>query len=181
MEPQPIEQLYNALCERGRVAEKITTVKIALGTIRRSLSTALAHQYVHATQPAIEIREDLMKEEQTYERLLQALHDMQAQIEERVRPIAEQVVQAEVERLRELSERHRSALQDSLAHIDENILNCRSHIDQYLQKRSDLTALNERLAKLGADAAPIPDFLPESNLGDIIRTRVDGLRTEGKI
>ncbi len=181
MEPQPIEQLYSVLSERGRVAEKITSVETALGTIRRSLSTALAHQYVQATRPGIEIREDLMKEEQTYERLLQALHDMQAQIEERVRPIAQQVVQAEVERLRDLSEQHRSALEESLAHIDQNILNCRSHIDQYRQRCSDLTVLNERLAKLGADPAPIPALLPESNLGDIIRARVDGLRTEGKI
>ena len=181
MEPQPIEQLHNLLCERGKVTEKITGVKTALGTIRRSLSAALAQQYMHTAQPGIEIREDLMKEEQTYERLLQALHDMQAQIEERVRPIAEQVIQAEVERLRDLSERHRSALQDSIAHIDENILNCRSHIDQYQQRRSDLAALNERLTKLGANPAPIPDFLPEANLGDIIRSRVDGLRTEGKI
>jgi len=44
-----------------------------------------------------------MKEEQSYERLLRVLHDMQAQIEERVRPVAEQVVQAEVERLQNLS------------------------------------------------------------------------------
>jgi DNA repair exonuclease SbcCD ATPase subunit len=181
MEPQPIEQLRNVLCERGKVAEKITGVKTALGTIRRNLSAALAQQYMHTAQPGIEIREDLMKEEQTYERLLQALHDMQAQIEERVRPIAEQVIQAEVERLRDLSERHRAALQDSIARIDETILNCRSYIDQYQQKRSDLAALNERLTKLGANPAPVPDFLPEANLGDIIRARVEGLRTEGKI
>ncbi len=181
MEPQPIEQLYNLLRERGTVSEKITGLKIALGTIRQSLSMALARQYVHTAQPGIEIREDLMKEEQTYERLLQALQDMQVQIEERVRPVAEQVIQAEVERLQDLSERHRTALQDSLAHIDENILNCRSHVDQYRQRRSDLAALNERLTKLGATVAPIPDFLPEANLGDIIRARVDGLRIEGKI
>lgn len=181
MEPQPIEQLHNLLCERGKVAEKLTSVKTVLGTIRQSLSTALAQQYIHSAQPGIEIREDLMKEEQTYERLLQALHDMQAQIEERVRPIAEQVIQAEVARLRELSERQRTALQDSVAHIDESILNCRSHIDQYQQRRSDLAALNERLTKLGANPAPIPDFLPDANLGDIITARVDGLRTEGKI
>ncbi len=181
MEPQPIERLYNLLCEQGTVSEKITSVKSALGAIRQSLSSALAQQYVHAVQAGVQIREDLMKEEQTYERLLQALHDMQAQIEERVRPVAQQVIQAEVERLQDLSERHRIALQDSLAHIDEHILNCRSHIDQYRQRRSDLAALNERLTKLGAESAPIPDFLPEANLGDIIRARIDGLRTEGKI
>ncbi len=181
MEPQPIEQLYTVLCERDKVAAKIGGVKTALVTIRRTLSSAIADQYVHTANVGVEIREDLMKEEQTYERLLQALHDMQAQIEERVRPVAEQVVQAEVRRLRDLSEQHRTALQNSLAQIDENILNCRSQVDQYRQRRSDLATLNERLGKLGVDPAPVPELLPESNLAEIIRARVEGLRTEGKI
>ena len=122
-----------------------------------------------------------MKEEQTYERLMQALRDMQAQIEARVRPVAEQVVQAEVERLKDLSERHQSVLRDCLSHIDQNLLKCRTHLDEYRQTRSELALLNERLAKLGADPAPVPDHLPTENLADIIRARVEGLRMEGKI
>ena len=181
MPPQPVEELHDLLSEQGKVASKINTVKAALGYVRQNLSTALAQQYLHTLRAGIEIREDLMKEEQSYERLLQALHDMQAQLEERVRPVAEQVIQAEVERLRDLSVRHRVALQDTLAHIDANILNCRSYIDQYQQRRCDLAAVNERLTKLGADPMPMPESFPEQNLGDIIRARVEGLRMEGKI
>ena len=181
MQPQPIEELYELLCKQHKVAEKIITVKAALGYVRQNLSAALAQQYLYTPRAGVEIREDLMKEEQSYERLLQALHDMRAQIEERVRPVAEQVIQAEVEWLRDLSERHRTALQDSLAHIDANILNCRSYIDQYQQRRSDLAAVNDRLSKLGVEPMPMPDGLPEHNLGDIIRARVEGLRMEGKI
>jgi hypothetical protein len=181
MQPHPIEQLHGLLSERAKVAEKISGVRTALDHVRESLSTALAQQYLSTPLAGVEFREDLMKEEQTYERLLKALHDMQAQIEERVRPVAEQVIQAEVERLRQLCETHRLALQDSLAHIDENILSCRSYVDQFHQRRSDLAAVNERLSMLGADPAPIPDGLPEQNLGDIIRARVEGLRMEGKI
>jgi DNA repair exonuclease SbcCD ATPase subunit len=181
MQPQPIEQLQTLLSEHAKVAEKITGVSAAIGHVRQSLSTALAQQYLRTPQTGVEFREDLMKEEQTYERLLKALQDMQAQIEERVRPVAEQVIQAEVERLRQLLEHHYTALQDSLAHIDANILSCRSYIDQYHQRRSDLAAVNERLSKLGADPAPIPDGLPEQNLGEIIRVRVENLRMEGKI
>jgi DNA repair exonuclease SbcCD ATPase subunit len=181
MQPHPIEQLHDLLSEQRKVAEKITGVKATLNYVRQNLSTALAQQYLHTLRAGIEIREDLMKEEQSYERLLQALHDMQAQIEERVRPVAEQVIQAEVERLRDLWEHHRTALQDSLSRFDQNILNCRSYIDQYQQRRSDLAAINERLTKLGADPAPMPDVLPQQNLGDIISARVQGLRMEGKI
>jgi chromosome segregation ATPase len=181
MDLAPVEELQALLHERRRVSEKITSAQSALGIIRNNLSASLAQQYVHHSVSPIDFKEGSMKEEHTYERLLQALHDMQAQIEERVRPVAEQVVEAEVARLRELSERHHSALQDCLAQIDQHILHCRSQIDEYQQTRSDLAALNERLAKLGAEPAALPAPFAIDSFGDVIRSRVDGLRAEGKI
>ena len=128
------------------------------------------------------VAENLMEEEQqTYQRLLRTLHDMQAQIEERLRPVAEQAVQAEIERLQSLSEQQRSILTDCLAHIDRSILNCQNQIDEYRQTRSDLASLNERLAMLGAEPVRVPDYFPTENLGDLILARVQGLRAEGKI
>lgn len=122
-----------------------------------------------------------MKEEQAYERLMQALHEMQTEIEEGVIPVAEQVVQREVERLRRQSEQEKSILQECLAHIDQSILNCRAQIDEYRQTRSDLVALNERLANLGAESVMVPDHFPAENLGDMILARFQGLRAKGKI
>jgi hypothetical protein len=122
----------------------------------------------------------LVKEEQNYERLLDALRDMQAQIEERVKPVAEQVVQAEIARLRSLAEEHRSALSDCLARIDQSILSCRAQMDQYQQTRANLAALNERLQKLGAHSESPPN-LPADNLKDLILARVDNLRVDGKL
>ena len=122
-----------------------------------------------------------MKEEQSYERLLRVLHDMQAQIEERVRPVAEQVVQAEVERLQNLSIQKRSILKDCLALIDQTILDCRGQMEGYRQTRSALSAVNERLADLGGEPIAVPDHFPTESLGDLILARVEGLRAEGKI
>jgi len=75
-----------------------------------------------------------MREQQAYDRLMRALPEMQTQIEEGVRPVAEQVVQQEVERLRSQSEQQRSILKDCLAHIDQSILNCRSQMDEYTRR-----------------------------------------------
>lgn len=122
-----------------------------------------------------------MKEEQAYARLMRALHEMQTQIEEGVRPVTLQVVQQDVERLRSQSEQQRSILQDCLAQIDQSILNCRSQMDEYRQTRSDLVALNERLANLGAEPAAMPHHFPAENLGDLILARLQGLRAKGKI
>jgi len=122
-----------------------------------------------------------MREEQTYERLLRVLHDMQAQIEERVRPVAEQVVQVEVERLQSLSMHQKSILNDCLALIDQTILDCRIQLEEYRQTRSALLVLNQRLADLGAEPVAVPDHFPTENLGDLILARLEGLRSQGKI
>jgi hypothetical protein len=122
-----------------------------------------------------------MREEQTYERLLRVLHDMQAQIEERVRPVAEQLVQVEVERLQSLSMHQKSILNDCLALIDQTILDCRIQMEEYRQTRSALLVLNQRLADLGAEPVAAPDHFPTENLGDLILARLEGLRSQGKI
>jgi hypothetical protein len=181
VEPEPIEQLHSLLQERIKVAERIAGVRSALGYIKTTVSTSLAEQCMNSGGAGVSVPEKSMKEEQTYERLLQALHDMKAQIEDRVRPVAEQVVEAEVERLRDLSGRHHSALRECVNQIDQSILSCRAHMKEYQQLRSDLVVVNQRLARLGAEPAAIPDELPSAHLGDIIKARVEGLHIEGKI
>ena len=95
--------------------------------------------------------------------------------------MAKQVLQQEIERLRSESEQQKSILQDCLAHIDQSILNCRAQIDEYRQMRSELVALNERLANLGADPVTVPDHFPSENLGDLILARFERLRAKDKI
>jgi hypothetical protein len=125
--------------------------------------------------------QDLMKEEQTHERPLQALGEIQEQIEGHVQPVAKQVIQAEVERLRNLSEQQKSILRDCLMRIDRTIIDCQSQMEEYRQRRSDLVALNEQLASLGAEPAPMPIHLPAETLGELILARMHRLRVEGKI
>ena len=125
--------------------------------------------------------EDPVEADQIYQRLLRAFQDIQTQIQERVRPVAELAVQAEIDRLRSLSEQQKSILLDCLAEIDRSILKCRNQVDQYRQVRLDLIRLNESLAGLGAEPVMMPDYSPAENLGEIILARVEGLRAEGKI
>jgi hypothetical protein len=122
-----------------------------------------------------------MKDEQTHEPLLEALGDIRAQIQGHLLPVAKQVVQAEVERLRSLSVRQKSILNECLMRIDRTLIDCQSQMEEYRQIRSDLVALNERLASLGAEPVPMPIHLAAETLGDLILARVRGLRVEGKI
>ena len=105
---------------------------------------------------------------------------MQAQIEARVRPLAQQVVDFEVARLREQSGHDQAALNAYLAQIDQGILNCVGQLDEYQKKHAFLITLNERIAKLGAAPEPLPDSLSLENFAAAIQARVEGLRHQGK-
>jgi hypothetical protein len=123
----------------------------------------------------------VVTEPPSYEKLLQTLREMQSQIEERVKPMADQLRQAEVGRLRELSEQQQRALRECLAQIDSSLLSCGLHLSEYERTRSELLALNQSLAQLGAQAEGLPEGFPVENLGQIIDSRVDWLRAQGKI
>ena len=122
-----------------------------------------------------------MEVDQIYQRLLQAFQDVHLQIQDRVRPVAELALQAEIDRLKSLSQQQKSILMDCLEKIDRSILKCRNQANQYRQVRSDLVGLNERLTRLGAEPVMIPDYSPTENFSDLILARLEGLRAEGKI
>lgn len=122
-----------------------------------------------------------MKEEQSYERLLQALQDMKSEIAKQIRPVEEQIIQANFDHLRQTFSQESRRLAKCLEEIDDNILACRQYLQDYDRIHSSLYSLNEKLVQLGAESIPMPDGLPTSDLGEIIRQRIDHLRSLGKI
>jgi primosomal protein N'' len=122
-----------------------------------------------------------MREEQSYERLLQALQDMKSEIAKQIRPVEQQIIQANVDHLRQSFSQESRRLSKCLEEIDDNILACRQYLQDYERIRSGLKMLNEKLIQLGADAIPIPDGLATTDLGEIVRQRIEQLRAQGKI
>jgi hypothetical protein len=113
---------------------------------------------------------------ESYERLLQELRDIRVQLEERVRPAAQQAVQVEVERLLGLFEERKLRLRDCLAQIDRDLLDCRKHLAEYHGIRAELAAANERLVKLGAQALTLPEFPSPGSLVEIMVQRLQSRR-----
>lgn len=98
-----------------------------------------------------------MREEQPYERLLQALQDMKSEIAKQIRPVEEQIIQANVEHLRQSFSQESRRLAKCLEEIDDNILACRQYLQDYDRIRFGLQSLNERrrfIAGLGWLADP---------------------------
>ena len=122
-----------------------------------------------------------MREEQSYERLLQALQDMKSEIAKQIRPVEQQIIQANVDHLRQAFGQESRRMSKCLEEIDDNILACRQYLQEYERIRAGLKMLNEKLVQLGADAIPIPDGLATNDLGEIVRQRIEHLRAQGKI
>jgi hypothetical protein len=96
--------------------------------------------------------EDPMKQERPYERLLQTLHEDEAR-----------------------------RLSKCLEEIDDKLLDCRKYLEEYDQVRSTLHTINEQLSRFGAEALPVADHLPSHDLGEIVKKRIEHLRSQGKM
>jgi len=178
MDFDPIKQLQSLLEDRGKVLEKISSIHSALGSITSAQAAAPEPPQAQAApvQSASPFSQDPV-----YGRLLQALGDMQAQIEQRVRPIAQQVVELEVARLRDQSDHDQAALKQCLAQIDQCILTCVDRLDEYQKKHASLITLNERLASLGASPEALPDEFQSIHLADAVRSRLELLEQHRRL
>jgi primosomal protein N'' len=179
--PSPVEKLVKLLADDARLDERIRDTQAALTLVKRRVSESLAQHYISMREPRIQMPEDLMREEQSYERLLQALQDMKSEIAKQIRPVEEQIIQANVDHLRQTFSQESRKLAKCLEEIDDNIMACRQYLQDYDRIRSSLYSLNEKLIQLGAESIQVPDGLPTSDLGEIIRQRIDHLRSLGKI
>ena len=177
----PIRQLQHLLDDPGKVLEKISTIQSALGAIKSppdpaALAAAPLPASRASSHKTVSESADL-----PFDRLLQTVRDMQAQIEQRLRPLALQTVQAEVAYLREQAKRDQSALNACLAQIDRSIAACFVRIDELRQARFELSSIHKRLAELGAAAELLTENHDSVNPAAIIYSRLEILRRQGRI
>ena len=176
MDLDPIEQLQSLLDDRSKVLEKISSIHSILGSLTPSELSA-----PEPAAPTVGTASEQTSADFAYGRLQRALRDMQTQIEQRVQPIARQVVESEVARLREQSGHDQAALKECLAQIDQCVLTCIERMDEFQKRHKLLATLNQRLTSLGALPEPMPDYLPAKDLRDSIQSRVNLLRDQAKL
>ena len=158
--------------ERGALA--------ALATIKKKISESLVQSYItHGTN--IDMPEDLMSREQYYERLLLALQEMKREIAQKIRPLELQIIEANREHLRETFEEYTRELSECLVAVDEHILASKQHLEEYDRIRSELQSLNDKLSQLGAIPLDIPPGPTGGDLSDLIRSRLEHLKSQGRI
>ena len=174
----PVEELAQLRFEEKRVEEKIRETQEMLSGVRTRTSAALAHSFV--ADNVVLIEEDLMETERSYERLLQSLLEMKNAFEQQMRALDEQIVQANVEHLRETFHQKEGALDECLSGIDQKILDCLVYIEQYKSTHADLVALRSRLHQLNSDSLDVPEPVPTHDVEAVICRRIEHLRSQGK-
>jgi chromosome segregation ATPase len=183
-----VEQLARLLADEARLNGKIRDTETALARIKRQISESLVERYANLVQryvtvpdEKIEMPEDLMKQEQSYERLLHALQEMKNEIVKQIRPVEEQIVRSSLDHLRQSFEQESQRLSKCLEEIDHKLVDCRRYLEEYERVRSTLHNLNEQLLGFGAEPLPVANHLPTDDLGEIIKNRVEHLKSQGKI
>jgi len=183
-----VEQLAKLLADEARLDGRIRDTETALSRIKKQISESLVQRYANLVQrygtvseEKIEMPEDLMKQEQSYERLLHALQEMKDEIVRQIRPVEEQIVRSSLDQLRQSFEHESQRLSKCLEEIDHKLVDCRTYLEEYERARSTLHDLNEQLLGFGGEPLPVADHLPSHDLGEIIKNRVEHLKSQGKI
>ena len=172
--------LAKLVADEALVEEKIHASQAALAAVKKKISESLVQSYI--TQgPNINMPEDLMSQEQYYERLLLALQEMKREITQKIRPLELQVIEANREHLHATFDQYTRKLSECLAAIDEHILASRQHLEEYNNIRSVLERLNDKLAQLGALPLEMPVGPTSNDLAEVIRSRLEHLKSQGRI
>jgi hypothetical protein len=151
------------------VLETISSIHSPLDSVKTHPVEAATE--INAAPPIPGALTTRFPDDPVYGRFLEALHEMQTQIDERIRPLAQEMVQYEVVRLRDQADDQQNAVKECLANIDRIILDCLSRMDEYQNRCADLTAINHRLSDLSAaaiEALPVARHLEGLHRADKI-------------
>src|SRR5436309_3289200 len=67
--PTAIQKLAKLLADEARIEEKIRDTKSALSIVQKRVPESLAQHYISMKEPRIQIPEDLMRDEESFERV----------------------------------------------------------------------------------------------------------------
>jgi hypothetical protein len=175
-----VGRLSKLLAEETLAEEKIHASEAALAAVKKKISESLVQNYIsHGTN--IKMPEDLMSQEEYYERLLLGLQEMKREIAQKIRPLELQIIEANREHLRETFEQYAGKLDECLGAIDEHILASRQLLQEYENILSALKSLNDKLAQLGAIPLDFPAGPTSRDLAGLIRSRLEHLQEQGRI
>ena len=178
---EPIEALARLLTEEKRLDDKLQETQTVLSTVKKKISESLVTPYMQRTESPMPIDESLVQQEQSFERLLQALRDMKQEIQTKIRPLEEEIVQVNIKNLNEKYDNQKTKLGEALDTIDQTILDCGELIETTKSIHLELSELNEKISRLGASPLSTRNSPKNGDIVDFIRQRIEHLKLQGKL
>jgi hypothetical protein len=83
--------------------------------------------------------------------------------------------------VRALQEGEARRISQCIQDIDHRLMDCRKSLEEYRRLHSTLRTINSQLSRLGAEPLAVADDLPNQDLTDIIKSRIDHFKSTGKI
>jgi hypothetical protein len=75
----------------------------------------------------------------------------------------------------------KKSLEDCVVGIDRKLTECSACVENYRRLYDQLSAMREKLVRLGGHPSPMPAAFPAGQLDEIVAWRLQQLRCEGKI
>jgi len=104
------------------------------------------------TEGEIEMADEFKKSEQPFEHLVRALQEGEAR-----------------------------RISQCIEEIDHRLLDCGRSLEEYRRLRSTLRMINTQLSQLGEQPLAVGDELPTQDLSEVIRSRIENFKTNGKL
>lgn len=83
--------------------------------------------------------------------------------------------------VRALQEGEARKISRCVEQIDHRLLDCHKSLEEYRRLHSSLRMINDQLSRLGAETLAVADELPPQDLSEIINSRIDHFKSNGKI
>ena len=83
--------------------------------------------------------------------------------------------------VRALQEGEARKISRCVEEIDHRLLDCHKSLEEYRRLHSSLRMINDQLSRLGAETLAVADELPPQDFGEIINSRIDHFKSNGKI
>lgn len=122
-----------------------------------------------------------MTSEQIIDQLFETLLSLQNVFARQMQLLNDSIATARMQYLTQLFERKRNDFADCLAAIDRQVLECSARIEEYERLRSNLHDLRQRLFELTGEPVAEPEAIPTKPIEDLVRLRVDYLKSLGKL
>jgi cob(I)alamin adenosyltransferase len=83
--------------------------------------------------------------------------------------------------VRALQEGEARKISRCVEEIDHRLLDCHKSLEEYRRLHSSLRMINDQLSRLGAETLAVAEELPPQDFSEIINSRIDHFKSNGKI